>query len=302
MAVLVYSEIETLFLEDLQSNVAADPPITAGVANQAGRFINDAYRTIWELSGGRLRKAPSGNAWTSAQLATGTAQGVLTDINEPRQVFATTQAPVAVVSVTTTINSAAISSAAGFTSVIVGGWHVSGTGIPSNTYVAAKTGDSNITLTSNATANGTVTLTFSPTESGNELDRRDLSYIHWLRSNSVGAYTVPKIYALVMVASPGTTDVNKAILEYWPGSTGYYFPLHYVPQMVPMDVTITTPDVNDLESADIAHLAALNFAALNGRAELAETCALKLSENTRLALDRKLASMVAGKQDDADAA
>jgi hypothetical protein len=295
MAVLTYTEIEALMLDDLQANVTTDPPVTTGVANQAGRFINDAYAQIWELSGGRLRKAPSANAWTAAQLCTGTCQGILTDVGDVLHLFGTTTAPASISC--TTAASVTITSAALFGSVVAG-MHVSGTGISANTYVVSKTDASTITINQVATDSTTTARTFSPTESTNELRRAELSEIQWLRSNStVGTYVTPKKFALVYHASPGGTDVNKLILEYWPSTTGYYFPIHYTPQFVPLDSTITTPDANDLESRDIGHLAAFNLATLNGRSELATACAFKLSENTRLGLDRKIAAMLQSKQD-----
>jgi len=294
MAVLTYTEIEALMLDDLQANVTTDPPVTTGATNQAGRFINDAYAQIWELSGGRLRKAPSANAWTAAQLCTGTVQGILTDIGDVLHLFGTTTAPASIVC--TTATSVTITSAALFGSVVAG-MHLSGTGIPANTYVVSKTDASTITINQAATDATATARTFSPTESAIELRRCELSEIQWLRSNSVGTYLTPKQFALVSHASPGGTDVNKLILEYWPGTTGYYFPIHYTPQFVPLDSTITTPDANDLESRDIGHLAAFNLATLNGRSELATACAFKLSENTRLGLDRKIAAMLHSKQD-----
>jgi hypothetical protein len=297
VAVLTYSEIEALALDDLVANVSTDAPITAGVANEAGRFINDAYAQIWELSGGRIRKAPSGNAWSGAQLNTGTLYGDLTDLGEILHVFATTQAPIAVTLCTTTNNSADISHAsAGFLAAIVNGWHISGTGIPSNTYVDYKTSTGAITMTRQATATGSgnVTITFSPTESTRELEPASLARILQLRSSSgLGTYAAPALYAVRFAASPGSTDVMKAVLEYYPGTVGYYFPVHYKPQFVPMDSTITTPDVNDIESRDIAHLAAFNLVNHAGRPDLAEGIAAKLSEGTRLGLERKERAMTA---------
>jgi hypothetical protein len=62
-------------------------------------------------------------------------------------------------SVTTTSGSAAVSSSAGFSNVLVG-MMVTGTGIPVNTIVITKTDSSNLTLSNAATASGSVTLTF----------------------------------------------------------------------------------------------------------------------------------------------
>ena len=296
MAVLTYSEIEAIMLDDLVANVSTDAPITSGVANEAGRYINDAYATIWEMSGGRVRKAPSANAWTSAQVATGTVQGTATDIAELLHVYATATAPAAISTVTNATTT--LTSTAAFGSVVAG-MHISGTGIPTNTYVASVESTSSLTMTRAATDSTTNNRTFSHTIGAIELERVELARIQWLRASggTGGTYTAPTMYAPVFVASPGSTIVNLMVLEYYPSTTGYYFPIHYRPQFVPLDATITTPDVNDLESRDIGHLAALNRVAAAGRADLAPTIAMLLSENTRLALDRKIKSMLDAGQD-----
>lgn len=296
MAVPVYSELETLALEDLQANVATDPPVATGVTNQLGRALNDAYSLIWEASGGRVKKVASATAWDAAQKTTGTALGLLTDVGDILHVFATTSAPSVVLNCTAT--GTALATSASFAG-LVGGMAVSGSGVTAGTFISSIASTTALTLNQAATSSG-VTLTFSPVESSIELKKVELSRIHWRRTNSgMGTYAIPKEYAAVRQASPGTTDVNKLVLEYWPGTTAYYFPIHYVPQFVPMDATITTPDVNDLEARDIAHLAALNLAPLIGRAKLASGISLKLSEGTLAALERKLKAELDGKQSSA---
>lgn len=300
MAVLTYSEIETKILDYLVANVSTDAPLTSGVTNEIGRFTNDAYRIVREISGGRIRKAPSSVLWTGAQLNTGTLVGDVTDIAKLLHVYATTQAPIAVTTCGTTNGSADIThGSAGFLAAIVAGWHVSGTGIPSNTLVDYKTSTGAMTLTSNATATGSVTLTFSPTDGPIEPEKVELARIQWLRAQGgTGAtYAAPIMYAAVRGASPGGTDVNKTVLEYYPGTTGYYFPAHYDPQMVPLDATITTPDVNDVESADIAFLAARMLVHHVNRADLADGLTLMLSEGTRLGLERREKAMLDAAQD-----
>lgn len=134
-----------------------------------------------------------------------------------------------------------------------------------------------------------------------EMDRVELSQVEFYRRNTgQGTYAVPKMYAITRLATTTPADVNKVRLDYYPGVTGLYFPIEYVPQFTPIDsVTITTPDCNDLESRDIALIAAMRFAPLLGRAELVPAIAMDVSEATQKALERKWSALMQGKQDDA---
>lgn len=87
MAVLVYSEISNLALDRAQVNVTTDAPVSA---TEFARFVNDAYASIWNLSGGRTKTVASATAWTTAQTATGTVAGILTDVEDITQVWAST--------------------------------------------------------------------------------------------------------------------------------------------------------------------------------------------------------------------
>lgn len=137
-----------------------------------------------------------------------------------------------------------------------------------------------------------------------ELQVAELSLIHWLRSNGgsgvgVGLYSKPQYYAVTKAATVTPANVNKFTIEYWPPSTGVgFFPAHYIPQFSAIDAaTVTTPDLNDIQSRDVAYLCAFNLAERFGRAEFKPGIMAKLSEATRLMLDRKLSSMVDAKQD-----
>lgn len=134
-----------------------------------------------------------------------------------------------------------------------------------------------------------------------ELDRVELHRIEFLRRNQgLGTYAVPKLYAVTRLTTVTPADVNKVRLDFYPGVSGLYFPIAYVPQFTPIDsVTVTTPDVNDLESRDIALIAAMRFAPLLGRAELVPAIAMDVSEATQKALERKWSALMQGKQDDA---
>jgi hypothetical protein len=80
--------------------------------------------------------------------------------------------------------------------------------------------------------------------------------------------------------------------------TAFYFPIEYVPQFTEIDsATVTTPDVNDLESRDIGLICAARIAPLVGRASLVPSILADVSSRTAAALDRKFRAMLDGKQD-----
>lgn len=82
-----------------------------------------------------------------------------------------------------------------------------------------------------------------------------------------------------------------------------YLPTQYAAQFAPIDsATVTTPDVNDLESRDIALLAAARIAPLAGRAELVPSILADLSANTQAALARMIRAMLDAKHDAPSAA
>lgn len=87
MAVLVYSELSTAFLDEIGANAATDAPLSS---TEIARYLNDAYADVWELSGGSVKNVDSATAWTSAQTATGVVTGILTDIREVIHVYAST--------------------------------------------------------------------------------------------------------------------------------------------------------------------------------------------------------------------
>lgn len=235
MAVLVYSEIKSKALDRGGINVTNDAPVPTEA--EFARWLNDAYATVWNLSGGRFKTIASATAWTSAQLATGQVQGAAaaTDIEDIRHVWAST-----------TSGSLGVSS-------------------------------------------GDV-----------EVDRVELAEVLALRASSAGypTYLVPKKYAVTRKATITPASVNLLQLDYWPGLTGFYLPIMYVPQFTPMDsATVTTPDVNDLESYDIALLTAAKLAQIFNRNDLVPGIFADLSTNTQAALERKLNAMLDAKQD-----
>lgn len=133
----------------------------------------------------------------------------------------------------------------------------------------------------------------------NELDKCELSMVQWLRKSSLtGTYDRPKVYAVSRIATavPGAVGLHR--LDYWPSVTGYYFPTEYKPQFTPIDsVTVTTPDVNDLESRDIGLIAAAQRAPLIGRAELVPSILADVSNRTSEALRRKMKALLSADQD-----
>jgi hypothetical protein len=129
------------------------------------------------------------------------------------------------------------------------------------------------------------------------LDRVDYQRIQYLRQTSGhGGYSNLKLYSLTDVATTTTADINTIRIDVWPTVSSKLVGIHYTPQFTPLAAT-ETPNVNDIESRDIALLAALKIVPLVGRSELAPSIAADISERTRQALDRKIKTMMSGDQD-----
>lgn len=240
MAVLTFSQIQTLVLDELVINVSTDVPITTGDSSEMSRAINDAYSMIFEEAGGTLTAATHATLWTPSPAVSGTATlaGALTSVGEIVQLWV--------------------------------GSTVGSTG--------ASSGD---TL----------------------LEPTDISEIQWLRSNAsstvLGVYAESKKYAVTRASTTTPANVNKLTVELWPASAGTrYYPAHYIPQFTEIDsATVTTPDVNDIQSRDIAYLAAINLAPRISAENLIPGLRAKLSESTRLMLERKQSALLHARQD-----
>jgi hypothetical protein len=298
MSVPTYSELVNLMLDRTGANVAVDGPLSA---TEQARFLNQGLLDVWEISGGSLKKVTSAAAWSNAENAAGYVPGLLTDVDEVRQIFATSTAPQALACVTT-ITSATVTSAALFGTVLAG-MAVSGAGIPTGAYVLSKTNSSTIILSEAATASANpVTLTFSPVGSQGDtaLEQVELPVIQHLRSASgYGSYAVPRVVAVTRLATVTPSNVGKLELHYWPGVTGVYFPMHYVPMFTPIDsATITTPDMSDIDAWDGGLIAAARVAQAIGREDRVGGILRDVSQRTAAALKRKFEAMLAGKQDD----
>jgi hypothetical protein len=88
---LTLTQMEQVFLDDLQANVATDPVFTAvSAAGDARRQLNDAYRILWDKSGSRLKTAAHATLWSTV-VASGTRRlaGTLTGIAEIVQLWNT---------------------------------------------------------------------------------------------------------------------------------------------------------------------------------------------------------------------
>lgn len=180
-------------------------------------------------------------------------------------------------------------------------WELSGGGILTATsavaWSVAQTADTKGRATGLLTNIDEILHVWSSTTAGSvgdiagdvEIKPTDLAEIHHLRQASgQPTYTSPKLYCFTRLRTAVDADVNKGRLDFWPGISGIYLPIEYTPMFTLLNATtITTPDVNDIESRDIAYLAAISIAPLVGRAELAPSIALKVSEKTRLGLERK---------------
>ncbi len=91
MSNLTLTQMEQVYLDDLQANVATDPVFTAvSSAGDARRAMNDAYRILWEKSGARLKTAAHATLWSTV-VGSGTRRltGILTSIAEIVQLWNT---------------------------------------------------------------------------------------------------------------------------------------------------------------------------------------------------------------------
>ncbi len=127
----------------------------------------------------------------------------------------------------------------------------------------------------------------------------DLARIRWERSKgtALGIYTGTKIWAATRMATTTAADVNKMRLDVYPGVSGAYYPIEYIPQFTPVTTGTDVYDLTDLGSRDLVLLAALKIVPLLGRSELYAGIANDISERTRLALERKYGSLSSGDQD-----
>ena len=293
MGILTQTNIGDEVKDLIVANVATDAPIAAA---ELQRAINAAYAMVWEAEGGAIKTVASATAWTNAQLCTGRVMGILTDINQVLHIFATTTAPFALTTVTAT--NTTLTSAALFGNVVAG-MTISGTGIPANTFVASVTDASNLTMTLAATDATSNSRTFSPTSSANELDKADEAYIQWLLASDLpGTYATPKLYAIGRQATVVPAGVGLHKLYYYPAVTGFYFPMEYQAQFTPLDGgSVTTPDVTDIGSYDIAKLAAADLVTRIGRAELVPNILRGLSDLMTATLKRKQEALVSADQD-----
>ena len=301
MAVPTYSELKNLAFDRAQINATVDAPVSD---TEFARFINDALRDVWEISGGQAKRATSANSWARADTATGTAMGLLTDIAEITHLYYTTQAAVTVAA--TTINAAtSLTRASGsfITDLPTGfNWEISAadeTLIKAGTRVASIVSALVAVLPRPAVGSGSQTMTFTPTASTTELDRVPLSRIQWLRRNGTAmpTYLVPKEYSITRMVATAPTLVNQVQLDWWPSVSGFYFPIEYVPQFAEIDsATVTTPALNDIEARDGGLICAARLAQAVGRFELVDGILADISERTRIALNRKLSAMADARQ------
>lgn len=233
MATLTGAEIAALALDRAQANVSTDLPITT---TEQLRFINDAYATVYEVSGGRTLKVASATAWTSAQLATGVVAGILTDVAEIKTLWASTTS--------------------------------GSTGASSGDYPLRK------------------------------VEMEVIQARRGASTGTYGTYSRPMEYATMRLSTSTAADVNKLELHYWPPVTGFYFPILYLAEFTPLTALDTSkPNVNDLESRDIALLAAVTYSQLMSRHDLVPGLLMDVSEKTRLGLERRSTALMDARAD-----
>lgn len=133
------------------------------------------------------------------------------------------------------------------------------------------------------------------------LRRVEYPVLQWYRGNygGVPTYTAPKVYSLIRLANttPSSSNVGLLQLDYFPGVTGFYFPVHFVPQFVPLNgTTVTQADLTDIASRDMVWLAAIDLVVSEGRAELVPKFELQLSRGAQDMLKRKAEALTSGDQ------
>ena len=234
MATPSYSELKSLAFDRAGINVTTDAPIDD---TTFARYVNDALRDVWEMSGGRIKIVASATAWTNANSATGVVTGILTDIAEVRHVWAST---------------------------------VSGS-------VGVSSGDV-------------------------ELDIVDFARIQYLRSASglpTYATTVaPKECSISRLATSTPASVNLVRLDYFPGNTGFYMPIAYLPQFAEIDsATVTTPDMDDILARDGGLMCAARLCQIVDRMDLVPGIMADISQRTQEAMARKRSAQVDARQD-----
>ena len=293
---MTYADIVDEIEDAISGQTSTDAPLEAAVALRA---INAAYAEVWPISGGGIKYAGSPTAWASAQLATGTVFGLLTEIEDLLHVFVSGTAPSALTTVTAA--SATLTSAALFGS-IKPGMHITGTGIPANTHVKSVESTASLTMTQVATDSTSNARTFSDTgqvSGTTEMDKAELSRIEWLRRSDLpGTYARPKLYSVtrmnpVAPAAAGVGEAGLLRLDYWPQVTGFYYPISYLPHFTPLDGGATdVPAVTPLEAYDIAWIAAADLAPRFGRAEFVPSILRKVSQGTTAAIEVKLRALL----------
>ena len=136
-----------------------------------------------------------------------------------------------------------------------------------------------------------------------ELDKRDLGYIQRLRKMDIsGTYAKPKVYAITRLeatspAAATASTVGLLQLDYFPSVAGFYFPAIYVPEFTPLDGGASDcPTVTDIESRDIAWMAAADLAPRIGRSSLVPSILMKVSDATNKLLAPKLRNLLVASQ------
>jgi hypothetical protein len=112
-----------------------------------------------------------------------------------------------------------------------------------------------------------------------------------------GTYLTPQEYSISRLSTSTPASVGLLQLDYWPSVTGFYFPIHYIRQFVPIDsATVTTPDCSDIGSRDIVWLAAIDLAPRIGRQRFIPTLQSMLSKGMTAMLARKKRALETGDQ------
>jgi hypothetical protein len=133
-----------------------------------------------------------------------------------------------------------------------------------------------------------------------EIVKADRGEILWNRARNatLGTYGTIQMFSFVRGQTATNADKNKGQLDFWPAIATLYIPIEYVQQFVPFTAINTDfPELTDIESRDLAYLAALELAPLASRGEFMETVAARISNVNQILVARRFGADLDARQD-----
>lgn len=130
------------------------------------------------------------------------------------------------------------------------------------------------------------------------LDRVERSRIQQLRATTVvGPYATPRLYSITRLNTATAADVDKHLLDVWPGVAGYYFPADYRPEFTALTGDTDVMDLPETLKRDASLLIAMRLAPLCDRAFLVPSISLDLSQRTQDWLAKRAETLASATQD-----